>query len=649
MSLPAPNLDDRRFQDLVDDAKRLVQQRCPEWTDHNVSDPGVTLIEAFAFMTDQLLYRLNRVPDRLYVKFLELIGVRLFPASVAGVDVTFWLSAPQPGAVSIPPGTQVATLRTARDEAVVFTTCDELRIPSLGLDAVATSGAGADEPVRRSDALPPVGRGFACFNAPPLPGDALLIGLDDAAPSCAVGIRFDCPVDGVGVDPRDPPLRWEAWDGDSWVACELDRDTTGGLNRAGDVVVHVPPTHRASYVGGSRAGWLRCVVLTPQDGQPFYSETPYARSIEAFVMGATTRAMNAEPLPAEELGRSTGTPSQRFILARKPVVQVAEGIVLEVTSGDGWEEWRRVETFDTCGSHDPVFVLDPVSGEVHLGPMVRLPDGSNRQLGAVPPRGAMLRLRHHGTGGGARGNVREGALRVLKSSIPYVSHVENRSFASGGADGEDIDNAKVRGPMLLRTRSRAVTAEDYVALAREIAPEMARIDCRADEQNGGVHLLVVPQADGDDIGRLALHQLEPVPSALQRLTEGLDAVRVLGTRLLVRPPDYQGVTVTTRLQVSRRSEIAKVESAALAALYEYLHPLRGGPAGDGWPFGRPVRTGDLFALLQAVPGVRSVEDLRLYGADPLGVDVRGPSTSSLDVAPDALVFSTEHLVRVEVA
>ena len=48
MALPAPNLDDRHFQDLVDDAKRLVQQRCPEWTDHNVSDPGVTLIETFA-------------------------------------------------------------------------------------------------------------------------------------------------------------------------------------------------------------------------------------------------------------------------------------------------------------------------------------------------------------------------------------------------------------------------------------------------------------------------------------------------------------------------------------------------------------------------------------------------------------------------
>ncbi|HXI46469.1 MAG TPA: hypothetical protein VNH13_09220, partial [Candidatus Acidoferrales bacterium] len=70
MALPVPNLDDRRFQDFVDDAKRLISQRCPAWTDHNVSDPGVTLVELFAFMADQLTYRLNRVPDRQYVTFL---------------------------------------------------------------------------------------------------------------------------------------------------------------------------------------------------------------------------------------------------------------------------------------------------------------------------------------------------------------------------------------------------------------------------------------------------------------------------------------------------------------------------------------------------------------------------------------------------
>ena len=133
MSLPVPNLDDRRFQDLVDDAKRLVQQRCPEWTDHNVSDPGVTLIEAFAWMTDQLLYRLNRVPDRNYVKFLELIGVRLFPPTAARAPVTFWLSAPQPETVTIPAGTEVATVRTGTEPAIVFSTTADLPIVACSL------------------------------------------------------------------------------------------------------------------------------------------------------------------------------------------------------------------------------------------------------------------------------------------------------------------------------------------------------------------------------------------------------------------------------------------------------------------------------------------------------------------------------------
>ncbi|HEY7009085.1 MAG TPA: hypothetical protein VH395_09105, partial [Jatrophihabitantaceae bacterium] len=104
MVLPAPDLDDRHFQDLVDGAKRLVQTRCPQWSDHNVSDPGVTLIEAYAQMVDQLIYRLNRVPDRHYVKFLELIGVQLRPPSAARGEVTFWLSAPQPQTVVVRAG-----------------------------------------------------------------------------------------------------------------------------------------------------------------------------------------------------------------------------------------------------------------------------------------------------------------------------------------------------------------------------------------------------------------------------------------------------------------------------------------------------------------------------------------------------------------
>ncbi|WP_279579543.1 putative baseplate assembly protein [Fodinicola feengrottensis] len=169
MALPTPNLDDRRFQDLVDEAKRMVQQRCPEWTDHNVSDPGVTLIETFAFMVDQLLYRLNRVPDLHYLKFLDLIGVQPFPPTAAVGDVTFWLSAAQENPIRVPVGTQVSSVRTEIEDSVVFTVTKKLDIVPSSLVRLALAAPG-NTPVDRTDELADSGS-IPVFSPVPQVGD----------------------------------------------------------------------------------------------------------------------------------------------------------------------------------------------------------------------------------------------------------------------------------------------------------------------------------------------------------------------------------------------------------------------------------------------------------------------------------------------
>src|SRR4030043_23427 len=128
MALPAPILDDRKFQDIVSEARSLIPRYCPEWTDHNLSDPGITFIELFAWMIDTLLYRVNRVPEKNYIKFLDLIGIKLLPAHPARADVTFRLSASQKASVTIPRGTEVATVRTETQEAITFTTDRELTV-----------------------------------------------------------------------------------------------------------------------------------------------------------------------------------------------------------------------------------------------------------------------------------------------------------------------------------------------------------------------------------------------------------------------------------------------------------------------------------------------------------------------------------------
>ncbi len=370
--LPAPHLDDRRFQDLVDDAKRMVQARCPEWTDHNVSDPGVTLIETFAYMTDALLYRLDRVPDRLYLAFLDLLGVTLHPPTAARVDVTFWLSAPQPEPVALPAGTEVATIRSEQDDAVVFATTRELVVPPRRLEHVVTQESDGT-PVTRADDLV-AGTVFGAFAPHPAPGDVLRLGLDDAAPSCAVALRFDCDVQGVGVDPQYPPLVWEAWDGERWTECDVEADGTGGLNKAGDVVLHLPPTHEAAVLDGLRGGWLRCRVVDAQPGYPFYSASPTVRSVTARTVGGTAPARHAQSVSDEVLGLAEGVPGQTFTVAHSPIVADDEPLTLEVAGSDGWETWSEVSSFAGTGPLDRVFVVDRAAGQVQLPPAVRAPD-----------------------------------------------------------------------------------------------------------------------------------------------------------------------------------------------------------------------------------------------------------------------------------
>ncbi|GAA3602135.1 putative baseplate assembly protein [Kineosporia mesophila] len=648
MGLPSPDLDDRRFQQFVDDAKRHVQQHNPEWTDHNVSDPGVTLIEAVAHLADQLVYRLNRVPDKNYLAFLNLLGVKLFAPAAARADVIFWLSAPQPDTVTLPADTEVATLRTETDEALIFATERDLLIPPGTLEYVARETQNGSGVI---DLTPQVrsGRDVPVFGNPPQAGDALLFGLSAAVPGCAVMLTLESTVDGVGVDPRQPPLRWQAWTPNGWQDCELEEDGTGGLNRAGNVVLHVPATHAPSRFGDRDAGWLRCLVVAPFPDQPFFTTSPTVRAADAFTIGGTVSAVHAQVVHNELLGEATGTPGQRVRVAGVPVLADDPPLLLEVAQDAGWRPWQVVDDFSESGPDDRHVTLEPATGEISFGPAVREPDGSLRQYGAVPLRGGMIRAARYRAGGGRAGNVSRGTLQVLRSSIPFVARVENREAARGGVNGETVDEASVRAPITLRAQDRAVTVRDYEELARRAAPETARITCvgmsATDHGENAVRILVVPQAVTDRGGRLRFEQLVPGDLLLDKITRYLDQRRPLGTRLAVGPPFYQGVSVKATLHSYRAAQVGQVRARALDALYDFLDPMTGGPDRTGWPFGRPLRSGDLFAALQRLPGVELVDEVLLHPSDPL-TRRRGDATDVLTLSSSSLFFSFEHDVDV---
>jgi predicted phage baseplate assembly protein len=129
MSLPSPNLDDRDFNQLLEECRLQIKRSCPEWTDLSPGDPGMMLLELFAHLTEIMIYRLNRLPDKAYVEFLRLLGVKILPPSAASVSLKFYISRPQEQPVLIPRGTRVSIARAeAGIEPPLFTTAQAATI-----------------------------------------------------------------------------------------------------------------------------------------------------------------------------------------------------------------------------------------------------------------------------------------------------------------------------------------------------------------------------------------------------------------------------------------------------------------------------------------------------------------------------------------
>ena len=130
MPLPLPNLDTRRWADLVEEGRALIPRYAPRWTDHNIHDPGITLLEMLAWLVEQDIYRVNRVPDRHRLKFLGLVGKLPQPPRPAELALTFTLAGGS-SATPLPAGLTVTTSAGIR-----FRTLAALSVVPLAIQAV---------------------------------------------------------------------------------------------------------------------------------------------------------------------------------------------------------------------------------------------------------------------------------------------------------------------------------------------------------------------------------------------------------------------------------------------------------------------------------------------------------------------------------
>ena len=268
---------------------------------------------------------------------------------------------------------------------------------------------------------------------------------------------------GAGVDPTNPPLEWQVWQGNQtrWVPCVVEHDGTLGFNQSGEIILRTPAMARQEWDGLS-AYWLRCQLTAAQAGTRPYAVSPDLQKLDVESRGGTTYARNAVTVRNEVLGQSDGTAGADLPAAPCPGARAQRGRDADCrAAGRRAAAWREVRDFAECRPEDRCFTLDDLDGTITLGPSLLQPDGQVYGFGAVPEKGSTLRFTRYQYGGGVIGEVPARALTVLKSSIPYITHTMNWEKAFGGRDAESLEHAKLRAPLELRTRTRAVTPDDY--------------------------------------------------------------------------------------------------------------------------------------------------------------------------------------------
>lgn len=253
--IPPPKLDDRTFHDIVEEAISMIPRYAPEWTNHNPSDPGITLIELAAWMTDLLIYRLNQVPDKNYVAFLNLLGIKLRAPRAAKALLRFSLveSAQKQ---RVPRGTQVSTPQATEEHTVTFETARDLVVTSSRPDrcfsyfdeAYAENSRYLDPPATAQ--LPP----FEIFAGAQRIERFLYLSdprFANTGESSLLRIFLGTPERGA----RDLArlLEWEYWDGSRWkdlepATIEIDR---------GEVAFLGPLRFQPTTVNHIEGLWMR--------------------------------------------------------------------------------------------------------------------------------------------------------------------------------------------------------------------------------------------------------------------------------------------------------------------------------------------------------------------------------------------------------
>ncbi len=631
MPIQLPAIDDRDYNSLVRDTLALAAVHAPEWTHTGPSDPGVTLVELFAFMAESLLYRANLIPERSRLKFLQLLGIGLQPAQAAHGLVQFSVETGPRINVVLPSGLTLlaGAVPFVNDSGLdvppvsalaVFKRWDKQPDPALLdyyrqlYDATGRDFSAADasvdgqtiapelyDTVALADLAGPIDVGgqtvdgalwIALLATKPGDADRLAAREESAGRTLSIGL-VPAPAEQqariVPGHPATPPPALSVW-----------MPQPGG---AGVVSAGTPNYRRLDAVAPlgfpERAGILQVTLPATADDITTWAETEPLEAgvgdlppqitdadiaarlltwlrIDGLATAGVTLAWagihcaavtQRSRIARELLPPGTGQPEQSRSLSHG---QVLPDSLRVSVAGQPWALTDEIEAAPAEGQPgSQVFALDAEAGLLRFG------DGAR---GARPAAGVEIAASFDWSLGAA-GNVAAGAIK-LGPTLPPGMKVSNPIAAKGGTDAEKAADGEKRIPLVLRHRERAVSAGDFEAIIRESpGADVGRVEVLP-----AWHPALSPGLPGDQPGVvtcLLIPRLDPrrpdypLPNAdfINTVCDHLAPRRLVTCEVLLRGPVYIGVWISVGIELHAGQSVATVRERVRTALRSHLAPL----------------------------------------------------------------------------
>lgn len=699
MSLNKPILDDRSYQQIRDELIARIPVYAPEWTDHNPSDPGIALIELFSFLTENLLYRFNQIPDATKLEFLRLLQIPLHSAYPSKAMLQLTTKEMQGAAIALSSQVSAGDIKfTTQNEVMVLPISvlgalkvadqlpeddteegifyqqaavsaeaeatapyhvetiweDEPGVPrdlDSSVDGIIWVGVLAEKATnteRIRQTLLNHSKGPLLLNVGFVP-EIRLDPIEDTT-SQAFANRFRCP--GENATASGNPVSWQISTGrltsqnkPIYYPLQIMGDTTEGLSLEGIVRLQLPTDEKQMDTYQiDDLNLLGVGDLPPQLDDDTSERVIFwlrgfrndGSSVGKILYIGANCTMSEQTVRGKAEFIGTGSGQANQVYGLNHGQVMENTALVQVEEPQGWETWQEIETFYASGESDRHFMLDKQAGQIRFG------TGIN---GKVPQIGQRIRVTQYQYGGGRLGNVAAKAINKLVNN-PLVK-IENPLVAHGGADAESLEAAIERIPGELRRRNRAVTQGDFKELALQTpGADLARSEVLpryhpqlpAQESAGVVSVVIWPKQDKHNPNA-------PMPdkNQIRSVCKWLDARRLITTEMYVLPPKYVPVAIAVAVKVKNGFGIDAVRHWVELALRQYLAPLPPyGPNGKGWPLGRRVHAPELEAAAHQVEGLEYLEGLELIAWDDAGNEIANTIDLAKNEVPELIGITVEN-------